>query len=268
MGGGSQRGPLGAATNRPVIDGGTLNSHASPIPGPIGFKAPPTGDARAPSTPTIYHPGVVHSHEPCGQWDKIQSAPESGWWENRACKNLSAEHTVYASINNELMSLPLALKHAQHYLKGTGADFIEDDYIKKWLMTDSGAQFRLWEQIPGYPKGSLYSSFFEFSFNFYDKKEYEYAWGTIDRLDFEVNFDRKTIHVWFQDRYEWHPVYPGLYIEYPGDRRNGVIRDTNCVHAAYVEMKLQGATDFWMKGEATVPLDVILSAAPSIKGKE
>jgi hypothetical protein len=39
------------------------------------------------------------------------------------------------------------------------------------------------------------------------------------------------------------------------------VRPTNCVHAALVELKSGGgAKDYWMKGEATVPLSVIRPA--------
>jgi hypothetical protein len=31
-------------------------------------------------------------------------------------------------------------------------------------------------------------------------------------------------------------------------------------HAAFVELKSSGAKDYWMKGEATVPLSVIVPA--------
>ena len=72
-------------------------------------------------------------------------------------------------------------------------------------------------------------------------------------FDFEMDFDAGTVHVWFQDRYEWHPFYPALYPVKAGD----VARPTNCLHAAMVELKSSGAADFWMKGEATVPLNVI-----------
>jgi hypothetical protein len=72
-------------------------------------------------------------------------------------------------------------------------------------------------------------------------------------VDFSVDFSDDTVRVWFQDRYEFHPVYSGLYQKFPDD----VVRDDNCVHAAAVEMKSQGATDYWMKGEAVVPLALI-----------
>lgn len=44
-------------------------------------------------------------------------------------------------------------------------------------------------------------------------------------------------------------------------------RDTNCVHAALVELRSSGAADVWMKGEATVPLSVIRPAKGGGKGQ-
>jgi hypothetical protein len=89
-----------------------------------------------------------------------------------------------------------------------------------------------------------------------------FAFGAIDRLDVEVDFDANTITAWFQDRYEWHPVYPGLYKKWSDDDA----RETNCVHAALVELQSSGAADYWMKGEATVPLSA-LSAGSAPKKK-
>jgi hypothetical protein len=72
-------------------------------------------------------------------------------------------------------------------------------------------------------------------------------------LDYEVNRAAGTVHVWFQDRYEWHPVGFG-YKRFPDDVRRG----TNCVHAAMVEMKASGAKDYWMVGDAVVPLRLVM----------
>ena len=87
------------------------------------------------------------------------------------------------------------------------------------------------------------------------------AFGGIDQVDFEVDFSQDTVRVWFQDRYEWHPVYPfydfqGPTAEFPesGDE----VRETNCLHAALVELKSSGAADYWMKGQAEVALSLII----------
>jgi hypothetical protein len=109
------------------------------------------------------------------------------------------------------------------------------------------------------PKGQTtgtYTGHVEVTQQDYTDQDFRFAFGAIDRLDFKVDFDTKTIKVWFQDRYEWHPVGTGYELK-PGD----VARDTNCVHAAAVELKKDGARDYWMKGEATLPLDAINKTA-------
>jgi hypothetical protein len=94
-------------------------------------------------------------------------------------------------------------------------------------------------------------------------ENFRYAFGAIDRLDFEVDFAERSVRVWFQDRYEWHPVYEGMYDRQPGD----IVRETNCLHAAMVEMKLTGAADFWMKGKAVVPLSLIQAAGRDTRSR-
>ena len=42
-------------------------------------------------------------------------------------------------------------------------------------------------------------------------------------------------------------------------------RETNCVHAAIVEMQAGTAADYWMKGEATAPLSVLSAGAAKKK---
>jgi hypothetical protein len=84
-------------------------------------------------------------------------------------------------------------------------------------------------------------------------QDFRFAFGSIDKVDFEVDLADHLVRVWFQDRYEWHPFYPTLYTPKLGDSA----RDDNCVHAAMVEMQDQGAGDYWMKGVAEVPLSLI-----------
>lgn len=53
-------------------------------------------------------------------------------------------------------------------------------------------------------------------------------------------------------------MYHGLFSREADDNA----RPTNCLHAALVELKPSEAADFWMKGEATVPLSVIMNPVP------
>jgi hypothetical protein len=141
-------------------------------------------------------------------------------------------------------------------VEGKGRTLNENDNLRDMLTKDKGVLSAINRDIPILQTKGTYKGHIKLEQGDYADQDFRYAFGAIDRLDFEVDFDKKTLHAWFQDRYEWHPVYPGLYKKYPGD----VERETNCVHAALVEMKLSGAADYWMKGEAKVPLKLTTSA--------
>ena len=142
-------------------------------------------------------------------------------------------------------------------------DSDESENIRAMLQRDSGIQAIIARQITQETgatmdtwkrKTGIFASHLTIEQNDYSDRDFQYAFGAIDRLDFEVDFDAGTIHVWFQDRYEWHPVYPNLYTKFPDD----IPRFNNCVHAALVELKRSGAADFWIKGEATLPLESVM----------
>jgi hypothetical protein len=217
-----------------------------------------SGSGSAPSSSlasaTVFHPGVSHGHTPSGKWADVQANPNSGFWENRACANFSPRRVVDMAIYWEFDDKPRALDHLHWYLSnGQGADYVEDANLDRLLRTDTGVQALLAGLIPSSaPASGMFTSHVEVEQKHYHNRDFRFAFGAIDRLDFEVDFAAGTVHAWFQDRYEWHPVYPGLYAAFPGD----VVRPTNCVHAALVELQTGGARDFWMKGEATVPLSL------------
>jgi hypothetical protein len=208
---------------------------------------------------TTFHPGVDHAHAPSGRWADVQAAPNSGWKENLVCSNMSPSGVVGVAIWKEFDDKPLALAHLNHYLStGMGADFVEDANITRMLTSDTGVQRLLRSMLPAtLPTTGKITDHVKIEQSDYSDQDLRFAFGAIDRLDFEADFDASTLKAWFQDRYEWHPVYP-WYTAHPGD----VARETNCIHAALVELKSGGvAADFWMKGEATVSLSVLPAAA-------
>ena len=151
--------------------------------------------------------------------------------------------------------LPVARSHIDWYLRsGFGRDFDEDGNISSWIRFDHGIRLKLVNQLRRIPvserKGQK-PGFFEFSRGDYEDTDFHFSFGSIDRVDFEFDFDLKECTIWFKDRYEWHPVYDGIYPKMGGD----IARSTNCIHAAMVEMKSEGARDYWMTGQATVPLE-------------
>ena len=212
--------------------------------------------------PPKFVPGVNHNHKPSGRYADVKANPNSpgiiGGILSTACKFTDEEGLVNLAKKVRFADKPIALKHLDFYLKdGKGADFVEDNNISDWLKRDQGIRKRLKREIfPAgrKPKGEGH---FEFRQDQYGEdtagQDFLFAFGSVDRVDFQVDFSRDTVRVFFQDRYEWHPVYP-FYDLQPGDG----VRDTNCLHAALVELKTSGAADFWMKGEGEVELSSII----------
>jgi hypothetical protein len=208
--------------------------------------------------PPTYVAGVNHAHMPSGRWADVQDNPNNapgiiGSALDLACKWTGEQGLVTAAKSLVFSDKPIALKHLNWYLTdGHGADFVEDDNIKDWLTRDSGIKNRLKHEIFPSPGVKRAAGHFEFEQGEFLNQDFAYAFGAVDRVDYEVSFIQDTVRVWFQDRYEWHPVYP-FYSFQPGD----VVRETNCLHAALVELKTSGAADFWMKGQAEVALSAI-----------
>jgi len=204
-----------------------------------------------------YHPGVDHGHSPSGRWAAVQAAPNSSFPLNFICPGMTPIQLVRAAILKEFRDKPIALKHLEWYLRdGRGADYPENDNLRDMLAKDAGVQAAIREELPPGRTSGVFTTYLRIEQSDYTSQDYRFAFGGIDRLDVEVDFTARTVHAWFQDRYEWHPYYPGLYTVFSDDGA----RSTNCVHAALVELKSTGAADFWMKGEATAPLSAIVPA--------
>lgn len=211
----------------------------------------------------IFHPGVDHKHIPSGRWAAVQASPNSPGASIAlisACKLMQPRQLVDTAIFVEFRNKPIALNHLNWYLStGRGTDLVEDANIRRMLETDTGVQFAIAGRIPPGITTGTFTGSLKIEQHHYSDQDLRFAFGAIDILDFEVDFGAKTISAWFQDRYEWHPVYSGLYALHTGD----VARETNCVHAALVELQASGAADFWMKGEATVSLHHVLKGTPA-----
>lgn len=237
------------------------------------------GDASTRSGPvlarTTFHPGGMHDHRAAGpgSWWFVKAFPMSGLKEGLACQLLPGpEDVLSVAIRAEFGDKPRARAHLDWFVAGNGSDFNEDANITAMLLLDDGVKAAIVSNLGGATSGSVANHFkleqADYAENTFGQ-DFRFAFGAIDRLDFEADFTTRALHVWFQDRYEWHPVYPwdGGSM-YPPQSPDDSPRTTNCVHAAMVELKDRGAADFWMKGEATVPLDWlgIHVPAPPSKG--
>jgi hypothetical protein len=207
--------------------------------------------ARQPTKPsvkskTVFHPGVMHDHKPSGRWADVQKDPKSGPVIETFCKHngprwvMRWARDLYLSIGGS----PIGKDHLDHFLNGSGKDFVEDGNLELMLRTDAGVQDKIRRNLPGGKSSGTFAGHLNITQDDYSSGDFRNAFGEIDRLDFEVDFAADKMRAWFQDRYEWHPVYP-FYDQQSGDYE----RPTNCVHAAGVELKADGAKDYWMKGE-------------------
>jgi uncharacterized protein DUF4157 len=221
----------------------------------IARQIDPAKPSKTPTaSKTVFHPGVMHNHQPSGRWADVQKNPDSGFGIESVCRHSSPGTVLTLAKATALYGNPIAIAHLNWYLNGGGKDFIEDDNLELMLRTDAGVQDKITKSIPSGTSTGIFSGHVVITQDNYSSDEFKNSFGEIDRLDFEVDFAAGTIHAWFQDRYEWHPVY-SFYKQMPGD----FARPTNCVHAAAVELKSEGAKDYWMKGE--MPFKVIPLAA-------
>ncbi|PXF58917.1 MAG: hypothetical protein C4B59_12570 [Candidatus Methanogaster sp.] len=204
-----------------------------------------------------YTAGLMHDHRPSGRWADIQAlewrrCPASSI--SCACSTLSPRSVLNTAAGVTMGRKPFALHHLLHYMFGGGADYVED--VRDFIVRDSGVRGILASFIRSLTATKGHFKVYQHD---YAVQDFRLAFGAIDRLDYEVDSAAGVVHVWFVDRYEFHPVYPGFYRMMTGD----VARVTNCVHAAAVELKTSGAADFWMVGYGTVPLSTVTGSAPS-----
>ena len=188
-----------------------------------------------------YTPGSKHDHTPSGKWADVQKNPNGL---RDRCKRAGPASRIATTIA------------AAPRLSSQGRR------PRRACASDRGVQAMIETRMPSpWPTTGKWATDFKVEQSDYVDQDLRFAFGAIDRLDIEVDFDAKTITGWFQDRYEWHPVYAGLYKKWPDDDA----RETNCVHAALVELQSGTAADYWMKGEATVPLSVLSAGAAKKK---
>ena len=245
-----------------TLDGQRLLAHelahvVQQAPGVLARQPPSSTTPPPAAAKTVFHPGVMHDHKPSGRWAAVQAAPNtSNGKASFVCEHFDPIDVMRAASFAELKGKWTAIDHLKWFFNGGGADFVDDSNLDSMLRTDSGVQAVLNARIPSGRTSGTLAKHVEIKQSDYADEDFQFAFGAIDRLDFEVDFAAGTFHAWFQDRYEWHPVYP-FYTKLPGD----IVRETNCVHAAAVELKSGKAADYWMKGEATIPLKALKSAA-------
>jgi hypothetical protein len=145
-----------------------------------------------------YTPGSKHDHTPSGKWADVQKNPDSGFFENRVCANSSPQTVVDLAIWAKFDDKPIAKEHLDWYLtKGKGADLVENANIEKMLRGDRGVQAMIETRMPSpWPTTGKWATDFKVEQSDYVDQDLRFAFGAIDRLDIEIDFDAKTITGW------------------------------------------------------------------------
>jgi hypothetical protein len=253
--------PIGGRQTQALVGGPTPGiplSNVVPCLAQIGTR---TGTTFV----TKFVPGARHDHTPTRRWGEVQSAARARCGtvilkvirdpdlirtlppdlaSECACALLSPDGVAKTARNVVMATLPLARKHLDHYLAGTGSALTVD--LEDIIRRDSKVRAKLGAQVKRSRRG-----FMRIEQSDYAVKDFQFALGAIDRLDFEVNRKAGLVHVWFMDRYEWHPVGFGYK-----PLKHDVRRETNCIHAAMVELKDSGAADYWMFGDTVLSLSL------------
>jgi len=223
---------------------------------PVTFNDPDGRDPK-PASKTQFHPGVMHNHQPSGKWADVQADTKSAVFISFTCAHLDPEAVLKAAGQATMFPVSVAMDHLNWFMyKGGGKEFNEDANLATMLRTDAKVQAKIKDMLPKGRTTGTFTGHVTLEQDDYQSHDFQFAFGAIDRLDFEVNYNAGTLHAWFMDRYEWHPVYP-FYSKNNDDYQ----RPTNCVHAAGVELKSGKARDYWMKGEVTIPLKDLMSTA-------
>ena len=207
----------------------------------------------------------AHDHPPQGTWDQVAAdawedcnvGSEKGKVSCACGATETPVRVLDASGLFEMSGRPLARQHFEHYLNGGGRTMVEDEPLEYMLRTDGRVQLKLLQEIQDKDRG-----YFFLRQQNYSSKDFRFAYGGIDRVDFEVDRDKDTVKVWFVDRYDFHPIGYGHEQLGAGDIS---LRPTNCVHAAAVEAKTDGAADYWMRGKATVPLSTLREGVDALE---
>jgi hypothetical protein len=213
--------------------------------------------------PSNYHPSDAHHHEPVqepDEWnnvcDEAAKDPNLGWILKGFARRKASPPPIVAAARLALAADPMADWHFIYYLGGAGGVVNEDSNLKRWIESDSNARTVISRRIIETRRGneSPVSVMFEFGQKSYDNNDARQSFGTIDKLEVSADFVMGSVEIWFEDTYEWHPVY-SQYTK-PIRCPNAVDRDSNFGHAALVQMKTRGAKDFQMRGKATFPMKI------------
>jgi hypothetical protein len=139
-----------------------------------------------------------------------------------------------------------AAAHLNYYLDGTGVDKTVD--LNALLREDSGVSGKLRREITAAIRNGKTSGTVAIPQQTYVLNDWLLALGGIN-VEWQAtaptagpSYGSAMIKLSFRNKYQWHPYEA---------------RFTQSLHSAAVRLKKKGAQDYWMKGEATMPLQQI-----------
>jgi len=209
----------------------------------------------------------AHDHSPVG-WATVQAGLSCSPLSERGriecvCAAMSPVDVLTTVLFVEMHGMLRATAHLVHYISGGGTDLNEDANLDDLIRQDAAVRGKFATAIAASPTDNI-----PIWQGDYTVQDFRFAFGGIDRVDYEVDAAAGTVDIWFKDRYDFHPVGFGYINKGVGDSAPPG-RITNCVHAAAVELKATGsAADYWMQGEATFPLSLFTSSGSTGSGSD
>ncbi len=95
---------------------------------------------------------------------------------------------------------------------GSGAVFNEDKNLETMLLHDDGIRMLLHADVQRHRRsGSPVKRCIRIDQGDYSIQDLQFSFGAIDCFSYEADLVAGSFHAWFLDRYEWHPVYDGMY---------------------------------------------------------
>jgi len=136
-----------------------------------------------------------------------------------------------------------AAKHLDYYLSGKAGTVTVD--LEQLLRQDSGVREWLQKDIRAKLAAKQLQGTTKIPQLVYRDRDWQYAIGGMN-LNWEVRpptaaprYKAASVRVYFTNNYRWHPNED---------------RITQCIHQAAERLKVKGAADFTMKGEAEIPV--------------
>lgn len=153
-----------------------------------------------------------------------------------ACSTLSDENTLALARYLTMDPGGNAQLHLDAYLKGTGIDMKVN--LSKVLVDDDGVREEVTREIMLAVQKGRTSGSVAIPQSKYSNHDWQFAIGSMN-INWSVVPGTTKYRLNFRNKYRWHP---------------NEARQTQCVHKAAENLKLKGAKDYWMYGDAVVEI--------------